>query len=253
MAVYKATYCYPFLNAVDIRVGLTDEKLAPAQYLKCKVDTSNKKITGYKIRILDGNNNQIFPYDNQDGKISPIAELNTSTMSDVSSAKSTNSGINGTYLQIPFFQNYDVNALHTVTDMKLKSYNAVYYKARYLIDHIIVPSSLAPDDGSNLSNWTLDATDDILKYNLISQKKGKLIIDGESVAFGERVVVIDSTKSNMTGLWSVSKAPADGVIGMVPVLRRITTFSDAYGHSTNDFNDGEMGCITKGTTFHNTI
>ena len=49
MAVYKATYCFPFLNNANIRN--TDYHIR--DFLKCQVDTSNKNVTGYKIRILD--------------------------------------------------------------------------------------------------------------------------------------------------------------------------------------------------------
>jgi hypothetical protein len=80
MAVYKSTRCYPFLNSLDTRIvqeiGSTEK---PVQYLKCKVDTSNKKVTGYKIRILDSNNNVIF----EPKYISPISELKDGEMDTI--------------------------------------------------------------------------------------------------------------------------------------------------------------------------
>ena len=64
MAVYKSTRCYPFMNNIDIRIAQTNASNAyPAQFLTCKVDTSNKNVTGYSIRVLDEDNNQIFPFD----------------------------------------------------------------------------------------------------------------------------------------------------------------------------------------------
>lgn len=51
MAIYKPSNCSPFLGAVD---------LTKPVYLQCDVNTSNVEITGYKIRILDNNNNIIF-------------------------------------------------------------------------------------------------------------------------------------------------------------------------------------------------
>ena len=48
MAVYKSTYCAPFLTSIDPRVALTGDDVitAPVEYLQCKVDTSNKNVTG---------------------------------------------------------------------------------------------------------------------------------------------------------------------------------------------------------------
>ena len=46
MAIYKATYCYPLLNSLDIRLVAHDNVVSPYQILKCKVDSSNKTVTG---------------------------------------------------------------------------------------------------------------------------------------------------------------------------------------------------------------
>ena len=54
MAVYKATYCYPFLTAYDTRVEY-DPDSPQVKWFSCKVDTSNKDVTGYKISVLDEN------------------------------------------------------------------------------------------------------------------------------------------------------------------------------------------------------
>ena len=77
MAVYKPTYCYPYLNAVDIRTAISLQDFHPTKTLTCKIDTSNTEITGYSIRLLDEANNQIFPVDNGQPRISPISELQT--------------------------------------------------------------------------------------------------------------------------------------------------------------------------------
>ena len=94
MAIYKATYCYPLLNSLDIRIvaNSAEELIAPYQLLKCKVDSSNKTVTGYKIRIIDGANNQVFPVaNNGEGYISPLSEL-PSFGGDI------NTGLNGSGL-----------------------------------------------------------------------------------------------------------------------------------------------------------
>ena len=104
MAVYKATYCFPFLNNANIRN--TDYHIR--DFLKCQVDTSNKNVTGYKIRILDSNNNQIFPIGQE--YISPISELrdyiNAVPKYGLDWGDDINTGLNGTYLEIPFFRNF---------------------------------------------------------------------------------------------------------------------------------------------------
>ncbi len=155
MAVYKSTYCYPFLNSIDIRVARTgDYDDYPVQYLKCKVDTSNKKVTGYKIRLLDGDNKQIFPRESVKGYVSPLKELQSDNMLDIYNSEGINSGINGTYLQLPFFQSY--------YNQKLTTHNAIYYKPQFMADHIILTESLASQGGfsldfpENLANWEID-------------------------------------------------------------------------------------------------
>ena len=134
MAVYKATYCNPFLDNVDIRVTVDESQGRPCKWLTCKIDSSNKKITGYKIRILDASNNQIFPSslsNNGEGYISPISEL----PSDSSDAY-VNSGLNGTILKIPFFQNYHCK-LDDARGILIPSLNAVYYTPFYSADYVL--------------------------------------------------------------------------------------------------------------------
>lgn len=51
MAVYKPSNCRPFLNAID---------LTKSQTIQCEINTSNTKITGYKLKILDNSNEVLF-------------------------------------------------------------------------------------------------------------------------------------------------------------------------------------------------
>ena len=51
MAVYKPSNCVPFLSCWD---------LTQNQYISCEINTSNEPVTGYKIRILDNDNNIIY-------------------------------------------------------------------------------------------------------------------------------------------------------------------------------------------------
>lgn len=173
MAVYKATYCYPFLGSCDIRVAPGE-----TQWITCKVDSSNKKITGYRITIYDENNKLIFPhydpsstasiYHKKDWNISPIGELSyggvlprdddgnlvivemnkTTKIKLPSQEYLTNSGMNGSYLNLPFFQ----NRYGRVT----MSVNAVYYQPHYQAEYLIRNIAEGSDGyktPENSSNW----------------------------------------------------------------------------------------------------
>lgn len=177
MAVYKATYCYPFLGSCDIRVAPGE-----TQWITCKVDSSNKKITGYRITIYDENNNLIFPhyeassttrlYHKKDWNISPISELSyggilprdddgnlvmieedgTTKIKLPSQEYLTNSGMNGSYLNLPFFQNQNGRVT--------TSANAIYYQPRYQAEYLI-RNIAAGAEGyktpENSSNWVKHA------------------------------------------------------------------------------------------------
>ena len=184
MAVYKATYCYPYLNTLDIRVSATDPAAVPAEYLGCKIDTSNSPITGYSVRLLDDNNNQIFPV--QAEHISPISELQS--LIDYEK-DGINSGLNGTQLKIPFFQSRDRKML--------ESYNAIYYQPRYLVDHVLMDSQFAQ---------TLNYSPSI--YELVGQVSSDQT-SNDQTSGGQTVG--DQTSSNQTlGLWRWGGSESSG-------------------------------------------
>ena len=110
MAVYKPTYCYPYLEAVDLTIP-DGEK-----YFTCQIDTSNIKITGYRVELYNENNEKVFPLD--EGKISPLSELN-----DMDGTL----GLNGSELRFPFVQHWDPKIY--------PSYNAIYFKATNYVDY----------------------------------------------------------------------------------------------------------------------
>ena len=203
MAVYKATLCYPFLNAIDIRTAqYKDYSAQPMQYLTCQIDSSNTQITGYKIRILSDDNKQVFPVDTTtDGKISPISELQLPALGYDSDSLNINSGFNGTTLRIPFFQSCD--------DKVLTSYNAVYYKPKYLADHIIADPAQTglstPMD--NVSNWTYN--NGSLTYtwpNATPEERteNNIVLDGKSILTGEIILVLNANNTNAVGLYEVT-------------------------------------------------
>ena len=128
MAVFKPTNCSPYLTAFDITY--LDE--GPI-YFQCKIDTSNTKIDGYAITIYDVDNNQVFPFggNNAINNISYIKDLNADTQKvgsiiETNGIADLNTGLNGTYLKIPFVvKQSDFNELSKTTTTIIN--NMVYY------------------------------------------------------------------------------------------------------------------------------
>lgn len=123
MAVYKPTYCYPYLEPVDLTIP-DGEK-----YFTCQIDTSNIAITGYKIEVYDENNTLVFPHKDNKNKISPVSELPIVTSID---------GLNGSELRIPFIQHFEPKIT--------ASYNAIYFKATKYVDYYR-SEPVVPGDG----------------------------------------------------------------------------------------------------------
>ena len=194
MAVYKATYCYPFLGSCDIRVAPGE-----TQWITCKVDSSNKKITGYRITIYDENNNLIFPhyeassttrlYHKKDWNISPISELSyggvlprdddenlvmieedgTTKIKLPSQEYLTNSGMNGSYLNLPFFQNQNGRVT--------TSANAIYYQPRYQAEYLIRDIASGAEGyktPENSANWVKHANG---QYYYNKKEDGSIVQD----------------------------------------------------------------------------
>lgn len=85
MAIYKPSNCVPFLTAQDLSQPFD---------ISCELNTSNEIVTGYKIKILDSDNNIIF----EGNKFDPINIGNYS-----------NSGLNGSTLILPLVINNATN------------------------------------------------------------------------------------------------------------------------------------------------
>ena len=127
MAIYKPTNCSPYLTTFDSRV-----EAGSPQFFECRVDSSNKNADGYSIILYDEDNEQVFPvikvngtgpnttWTNvaQDENITLVSDLTAITGNGIRSAdkyyyiQSTgytnlNTGLNGSYLRIPFFMNID--------------------------------------------------------------------------------------------------------------------------------------------------
>lgn len=125
MAIYKPTNCSPYLTTFDSRV-----EAGSPQFFECRVDSSNKNADGYSIILYDEDNEQVFPVMNvngtgpnttwtnvaQDENITFVSDLTAITGNGIRSADkyyyiqsagytNLNTGLNGSYLRIPFFMN----------------------------------------------------------------------------------------------------------------------------------------------------
>ena len=105
MAIYKPTDCSPFNGTFDLSSDL------PIIF-ECKIDTSNSPVTGYSIEIYNSNNEIIFPGVNRTtgpikNNVTYLTDLKKYVTDNFSSLlpnlKNINSGLNGSYLEIPFY------------------------------------------------------------------------------------------------------------------------------------------------------
>ena len=109
MAIFKPTDCSPFNGTFDISENSADLPII----FECKVDTSNTIVTGYSIEIYDSNNELVFP-SGSNREVGPVAS-NVTYLSDLKpyvinnfssllpNLRNINSGLNGSYLEIPFY------------------------------------------------------------------------------------------------------------------------------------------------------
>lgn len=105
MAIYKPTDCSPFNGTFDLSSDL------PIVF-ECKIDTSNSPVTGYSIEIYNSNNEIIFPGVNRmtgpiKSNVTYLKDLKeyvaANFLSLLPNLKNINSGLNGSYLEIPFY------------------------------------------------------------------------------------------------------------------------------------------------------
>lgn len=106
MAVYKPSNCRPFLNSVDLTHDIN---------VQCEVNTSNERITGYKIRLLNNINEEIFVG-------SKYSKVNYPQ------------GINGTVLSVPLII---TGGLHwTGESWQVENWENVGYNSLFYISYI---------------------------------------------------------------------------------------------------------------------
>lgn len=177
MAVYKPTYCYPYLESVDLTIP-DGEK-----YFTCQIDTSNIKISGYRVELYNENNEKVFPLN--EGKISPLSELNDTDGT---------LGLNGSELRFPFVQHWNSKIY--------PSYNAIYFKATNYVDYYQKVNESVNLEGARIKNGCLnDSNGDPISIDgsllfvddifILVNKLYKVTLDGvvEDLSLGTNAII----------------------------------------------------------------
>ena len=172
MAIYKPTYCYPYGGNIDFCVD-PDTK---AIYLQCKINTSNKKVTGYRLILADNEGNTVW----EPKYISPIEDL---ALTDYGNRKEDDHGVgfNGDTLIIPLVQNW--KAIDSVQGNFYLNPNCLYADIDGTVDYYITSSSTSYDDIKNLTelqdwNNTFDNSYKIGIGDLVVKKYGNANVWG---------------------------------------------------------------------------
>lgn len=228
MAVYKPTYCYPYLESVDLTIP-DGEK-----YFTCQIDTSNIKITGYRVELYNENNEKVFPL--SEGKISPLSELNDTDGT---------LGLNGSELRFPFIQHWD-------RDSKIySSYNAIYFKATNYVDYY----QLEPFDNIDtiISNGQLYYAEDGKSTNVPVVVDGSFIFVGDSLLIGQDfyTITLDGL-GNKTG--SLAQSSVVYVKGGDANAGKILQYTDGtFGESSSgawcDIAENPLAISNNGKTY----
>lgn len=215
MAVYKPTYCYPYLEPVDLTIP-DGEK-----YFTCQIDTSNIAITGYKIEVYDENNTLVFPHKDNKNKISPISELPIVTNID---------GLNGSELRIPFIQHFN----NKIT----ASYNAIYFKATKYVDYY--QSEPLVTEGRK---FKIGDNGQLCVKEKDAQTYEPMVIDGSLIFVGDTVVA-DNLIYTIPLSLPASGLSTDGQLGTDDII--YVKSGDTYAGSIFQYNGGALIQSTKG-------
>ena len=171
MAIYKPTNCTPFLTTFDLRVESRD----PA-FFECRIDSSNRNVAAYSVVVYDEDNVQVFPIDASgnpvpaDQNISFVSYLgektgNNSTQYLINNTGYSylNTGINGTYLRIPFVVNV-ADAVQPNNALYFKSTNALYYDPSNGTLKAYTPQTVGVDENGKRKEPSGDPTIDLTSY-----------------------------------------------------------------------------------------
>lgn len=215
MAVYKPTYCYPYLEPVDLTIP-DGEK-----YFTCQIDTSNIAITGYKIEVYDENNTLVFPHKDNKNKISPISKLPIVTNID---------GLNGSELRIPFIQHFKPKIT--------TSYNAIYFKATKYVDYY--QSKPLVTEGRK---FKIGDNGQLCVKEKDAQTYEPMVIDGSLIFVGDTVVA-DNLIYTIPLSLPASGLSTDGQLGTDDII--YVKSGDTYAGSIFQYNGGALIQSTDG-------
>lgn len=264
MAIFKPTDCSPFNGTFD----LTNENDLPI-ILECKIDTSNTKVTAYTIELYDSNNNKIFPQNDDiilENRMSYVPDLKEYMAKKFPryNKYNINSGINGTYIDIPFVvlqKDIDVDNKSTVKRNQLSNQNNILKNGESYFWKIILYQEVKKEIKNGMGTTTVPNE---LKYYDMTVAAGTVLGSNE-----ERIqtAAIDSSENTVENLVLLDKFIQPVFINNLdfdienPVEWRgntgsiilsgprniITTYDSAYGHiypSKATGNTFQVGQIT---------
>lgn len=212
--IYKPSNCHPFASAADItktflslenKNGSWEWKQPEAVYLIGKVETSNTRAIGYRVRLYE-NGNLVF----QGDKVSPFSELPR-----FDDDKTVNTGVNGTYFAVPLFQ--PGNWYNGVNDMDsfilTDSYNAIYctgyfntptatnensmgISADYIITNTLIShgEEIPIPSGSNdrAASWSYNSSLGYFRSNLSVDDPSLLYLNGGNRVGKEDIIFVNN-------------------------------------------------------------
>lgn len=201
MAVYKPTYCYPYLESVDLTIP-DGEK-----YFACQIDTSNIKITGYRVELYNENNEKVFPLN--EGKISPLSELNDTDGT---------LGLNGSELKFPFVQHWNPKIY--------PSYNAIYFKATNYVDYY------------QKVNESINLKEAQIKNGCLNDSNGEpIFIDGSPLFVGDVFILVNKLYKVTLGETAVTEDLSLGTNAIVYVKGGDTNAGSILSYNGSEFVD----------------
>lgn len=212
MAVYKPTYCYPYLESVDLTIP-DGEK-----YFTCQIDTSNIKISGYRVELYNENNEKVFPLN--EGKISPLSELNDTDGT---------LGLNGSELRFPFVQHWNPKIY--------PSYNAIYFKATNYIDYYQKVNESINLEGAQIKNGCLN-----------DSNGEPIFIDGSLLFVGDVFILVNKLYKVTLGEHAVTEVSSLETNDIIYVKGGDTNAGSILSYNGSEFVDasGSAWCDIAG-------
>ena len=201
MAVYKPTYCYPYLEPVDLTIP-DGEK-----YFTCQIDTSNIKISGYRVELYNENNEKVFPL--SEGKISPLSELNDTDGT---------LGLNGSELRFPFVQHCGSKIY--------PSYNAIYFKATNYVDYY------------QKVNESISLEEAQIKNGCLNDSNGEpIFIDGSPLFVGDVFILVNKLYKVTLGEHAVTEVSSLETNDIIYVKGGDTNAGSILSYNGSEFVD----------------